>query len=180
MSPPLLPLKHLAERHVGLTPEIAASYFQAAQVCLDLHHVPPTEFTLRDESGEMVVTVDWEPADERSRNAWANQTDATENGAYACALAAIELMKGLAAVRRAETMTGADFYVVPVGKRAEDLKEWIRLEVSGTHLDEADVKTRLRQKIKQAARGRSSLPAVAMVVGFKAQLITAQNVGERS
>jgi hypothetical protein len=89
-------------------------------------------------------------------------------------------MKGLAAVRRAETRTGADFYVVPVGKRPEDLKEWIRLEVSGTHLDEADVQTRLRRKIKQAARGQSSLPAMAMVVGFKARLIAVRNAGEKS
>jgi hypothetical protein len=178
MSLPLLPLKHLAERHVGLTPEIAASYFQAAQVCLDLHHVPPTEFVLRDDSGEIIATVDWEPAGEQSRNAWANQTDATENGAYACALAAVELMKGLFAVRRAETLTGADFYVAPAGKRGEDLEECFRLEISGTRLSDAGVKSRLRQKIKQAAKGQSNLPALAAVVGFKARLIVVQKVGE--
>lgn len=180
MSPPLLPLKHLADRHVGLTFELAACYLQAARICLDLHHIPPNEFTLSDESGDLMATVDWEPSEERLRRAWANQTDATENGAYACALAAVELMKRLVAVGRAETMTGADFYVVPIGKQAEDLKEWIRLEVSGTHLDDADLKTRLRQKVKQAAKGRSNLPALAVVVGFKARLIAAQSVGGKS
>jgi hypothetical protein len=60
------------------------------------------------------------------------------------------------------------------------LKEWIRLEVSWTHLDDADLKTRLRQKVKQAAKGRSNLPALAVVVGFKARLIAAQNVGGES
>ncbi len=178
MSLPLLPLKRLADRHIGLTPELAASYLQAAQVCLDIHHLPPAEFTIRDGSSEALAMVEWEPSDERLRWAWANQNDATENGAYACALAAVELTRGLVAVRRAETTTGADFYIVPIGKQPADLKEWIRLEISGTHLEEADVRTRLRQKIRQAARGQSSLPAIAMVVGFKARLIAAQNVGE--
>jgi hypothetical protein len=180
MSLPFLPLKNLADRHIGLTPELVACYLQAARVCLDLHHTPPSEFTLRDESGATMATVDWEPSEERLRKAWGNQTDATENGAYACALAAVELMNGLVAVGRAETMTGADFYVAPIGKPADDLKEWIRLEVSWTHLDDADLKTRLRQKVKQAAKGRSNLPALAVVVGFKARLIAAQNVGGES
>ena len=177
MSTPLLPLKDLADRHIGLTFELAASYLQAAQVCLDLHHSPPVEFILQDEQREMVVTVVWEPPDERMRNAWAYQTTAIEDGAYACALAAAELMFGLVAVKRAETLTGADFYVVPIGKPINNLKEWIRLEISGTQSDEVEVKTRLRQKVKQAAAGRSNLPAVAIVVGFKVRLIKAQTVG---
>lgn len=180
MSLPSLPLNNLADRHTGLTVELAACYLQAARICLDLHHAPPSEFTLSDESGDITAIVDWEPSEERLRKAWANQTDATENGAYACALAAVELMKGLVAIGRAETMTGADFYVVPIGKQADDLKEWIRLEVSGTHLGDAELKMRLRQKVKQAAKGRSNLPALAVVVGFKARLIAAQTLGGES
>ena len=164
----------MAERHIGLTSALAEGYFQAAQVCLNLHHTPPAEFALRDETDELVVTVDWAIPDERTCRAWANQSEATENGAYGCALAAIELTRGLIAVSRAETMTGADFYVVPLGKQMAEWEAWIRLEISGTQLGEAEVKARLRRKVKQALRGRSSLPAFAMVVGFKARLIVAQ------
>ena len=125
----------------------------------------------------MQAMVEWDPPDERVLRAWANQTDATEHGAYACALAAVELMKGLVAVSRAETKTGADFYLMPIGKPPEDLKQWIRFEVSGTNLEEHDLQSRLRGKVRQAAMGKSELPAIAAVVGFKVRLIVFQNVG---
>jgi hypothetical protein len=100
----------------------------------------------------------------------------TEYGAYACALAAVELMSGLIAVSRAETMTGADFYMMPIGKPPEDLKQWIRFEVSGTNLESRNVQSRLREKVKQAIMGKSSLRAMAAVVGFKVRVILFQNV----
>ena len=51
----------------------------------------------------MVADVEWETTDERTKHGWANETDTTEAGAYACVLAAVELFDGLLAVRRAET-----------------------------------------------------------------------------
>lgn len=176
MTLPLLPITNLADRHVGLTSEMAACFTQAARVCLSLNHTSPTEFTLRAEVNEMQAVVEWELPDERVFRAWANQTDATEYGAYACALAAVELMNGLVAVSRAETMTGADFYLIPIGKPPEDLKEWIRFEVSGTNLEDRDVQSRLREKVKQLRKGRSSLRAMAAVVGFRVRMIVFQNV----
>jgi hypothetical protein len=176
MALPLLPITGLADRHIGLTSEMAACFSQAAQVCLSFHHTSPTELTLRAEDDEMQVMVEWKPPDERVLRAWANQTDVTEYGAYACALAAVELMSGLIAVSRAETMTGADFYMMPIGKPPEDLKQWIRFEVSGTNLESRNVQSRLREKVKQAIMGKSSLRAMAAVVGFKVRVILFQNV----
>jgi hypothetical protein len=49
----------------------------------------------------------------------------------------------------------------------EDLERSVRLEVSGT--DEGSlsmIKSRLRQKLEQAGRVDSNLPALATVVGF--------------
>ena len=91
---PSLPLQEMWVRHPGLTPEIAAYFLQAARVCFDRHHMTPTQFTLRESPEELVAQVDWEPADERCRAAWANEIDTTEAGAYACTLAATELMRG--------------------------------------------------------------------------------------
>ncbi len=178
MSTPKLPLNDMASRHRGLTPEIAGCYVQAAHVCLDRHHTPPTEFLLREGKEEVNARVEWEPTDERSRGAWANTTDATEAGAYACALAATELLKGLVAVRRAETATGADYYIAPIDQDADDLEGWLRLEVSGTDKMAEEVARRLKAKVAQAERGNSNLPALAAVVGFKAQLISIQAVVE--
>ena len=55
---------------------------QAARVCLDRHHLAPTQFLLREEPKEVVAQVEWEPTDERCRAAWANEIDTTEAGAY--------------------------------------------------------------------------------------------------
>ena len=108
----------------------------------------------------------------RTRGAWANETDATEAGASACALAAVELTAGLVAGRRAETGTGADDYVAPPGASPDDLEGCLRPEVSGVDRGPAPVvRQRLDAKLRQAAAGNGNLPALAGVVGFKARPI---------
>jgi hypothetical protein len=115
--------------------------------------------------------VEWHSTTQRERHAWANETDATEAGAYGLALAGVEL-EGLVAVRRAETRTGADYYISIAGSVTDDLESCVRLEVSGIDRgDEAMIRQRLRQKVRQALAGLSSLPAMAAVVGFRARLL---------
>ena len=174
---PSLPIHQMASRHSGLTPAIAAANTEAAAVCLDRHHEPPLEVTLDRDGTPSTATVDWTAPDTRARQAWANVIDATEAGACACALAAIELSDGLFAVRRAEILTGADYYVAPAGKGPQDLEEWRRFEVSGTDRgDTQAIRARLDAKCRQAARGQSSLPAIAAVVGFRAAQIMLADV----
>ncbi len=80
--------------------------------------------------------------------------------------------EGLVAVHRAETCTGADWYIAPKGKTVEDLEDCLRFEVSGVDRgNETAVAQRLKKKLKQAAAGDSNLPAMAGVVGFKAALV---------
>jgi len=120
------------------------------------------------------VKVNWELTDTRTRDAWANEIDTTEAGAYACAcaIAATEMTHGLFAIRRAETLTGADYYVGPPGHDPNDLEGYLRLEVSGTNSkSQSVVNSRLRVKLSQAAAGRSNLPALAAVIGFGCQVI---------
>lgn len=168
----VLPLDSMDERHPGLTPALAASNLEAARVCLDRHHLSPTEFTLENEDGITHVAVVWDRPDDRCWRAWANEIDTTEAGASACVIAAVELLKGLVAIRRAETRTGADYYIALPGQSIDDLEDALRLEVSGTDRGSKEVVARrLTQKVEQAMRGNSNLPAVAGVVGFQAQLI---------
>ena len=56
------------------------------------------------------------------------------------------------------------------------MENCFRLEVSGTNLDKAEVKKRLRIKIEQTKKGNSNLPALAAIVGFKVHLILLQTV----
>lgn len=75
-----------------------------------------------------------------------------------------------------QTRTGADYYIAPIGQVVEDLEDCLRLEVSGTDLGVSEIKRRLREKVDQAFRGDSNLPALACVVGFRVQLIVIQTV----
>lgn len=169
---PTLPIRDMELRHGGLTKAIADSYAEAADVCLDRHHRSPAVFGLDARGERSSATVRWPAPDERARRAWANRNDATEAGAYACVLAAVELAAGLVAVRRAETMTGADYYIAYPGDAAGDLESCLRLEVSGVDRGPLSTATRrLAQKLDQLARGASNLPAMAGVVGFEARAI---------
>jgi hypothetical protein len=172
----------LHERHSGVVKEVAQYYSQAVRVCLDRHHVSPTEFLLVDNNKHDQAQVEWTETDARTRNAWANADDATRDGAYAMSLAAVEITRGLVAVRRAETRTGADYYLGEPGTTPDDLEASYRLEVSGTDKgNETVIITRLRQKLDQTRKGTSNLPAIASVVGFGAsQIVSADLTAEQS
>ena len=167
-----LPLIALADRHLGLTKAIGDGYCEAASVCLSRHHEPPSDLVVDCDSNSSKCSAEWVAPDPRTKAAWANEIDATEAGAYGVSLAAIELVKGLVAVRRAETLTGADYYIAPLGTNAYDLEGCIRLEVSGTDRGNRSViRQRLQAKISQAAAGDSNLPAIASVVGFRERTV---------
>jgi hypothetical protein len=173
---PLPDLVALHERHRGLTPAICGNYAEAACVCLSRHHVPPsTDFEVSAQGGDGLRALAWSGADERQKRAWNNADDATRDGAYALALAAVEVEHELLAVERADTRTGADYYLG--GGGVADLEAAVRLEVSGVDRGDAgEVATRLRRKVKQAKDGKSDLPAMACVVGFKARRIAMARV----
>jgi len=178
MATQILPLYNLADRHPGLTSSLADSYLEAACVCLDRHHEPPQDFQIKNQSIEQLARVDWETPDERCKKAWANENDATRDGAYACALAAAELSMGMVAVGRAETITGADYYIAPIDSQIDDLEDCFRVEISGTNLNAYEVRSRVKKKVNQAKKGNSNLPALAIVVGFQVKLIFMQSVEE--
>ena len=177
MSRTLLSIAALADRHPGLTPAVADGYSEAARVCLARHHTPPTVFLI-DLSGKATESsLPWEVPDDRTMGAWANQTDATRDGAYAISLAAVEVREQLVAIRRAETLSGADYYVAALGSDPTDLENSFRLEVSGTDAgDMTVVRQRMLQKQAQTRVALSNLPAIAAVVGFKSSVVAIAHV----
>jgi hypothetical protein len=102
----------------------------------------------------------WDPPTEAVRSSNANATDATEQGAYAVALAVV-LQTGFNVVRRAETGTGADWLLA----RTEEPESFVRLEVSGMART-GDLPARLREKVDQL-RSAADDGGVAIVVGFE-------------
>jgi hypothetical protein len=174
-------IKGMHARHRALTPPVAGSYYEAATVCLSRHHSPPVEITLSDNGNESHAELTWDIPDLRVLAAWANANVATEAGAYGCVIAGVDLLRGLFAVSRAETGTGSDYYVGPKGSAEDDLESCVRLEVSGlSDGNVRDVNRRLVEKVQQARDGRSSLPALAGVIGFSARLLLMKDVPEES
>ena len=129
-DPEPMTLDGLHERHRSLTPALAQSYVEAAYVCLARHHQSPVVFSVNHAGNGHRRRVSFPAPDDRTRNAHANEIDATEAGAYGVSLAAVESVLGMLAVKRAETLTGADWYI-PDGEMVEDLERCVRLEVSG-------------------------------------------------
>ena len=172
-----LRLDRLHERHSGLTASLGGTFTEAASVCLDRHHESPVEIDIICTSGTSTCVAEFAKPDPVTLDAYANDIDTTESGAYGVCLAAVELEEKLVAVRRAETLTGADWYVAPIGADPKDLEDCFRLEVSGIDAGgRSVVDARLRQKIDQTRRGASNLPAIASVVGFKELAIAIQKV----
>lgn len=177
-TPARIPLEQMEARHPGLTQAIAASNFEAARVCLDRHYASPVVFQADSSATTRELLAEWDRTDDRTRRAWANDIDTTEAGAYACTLAALEVCDDMVAMYRAETRTGADYYVAAAGSTPQDLEDCLRLEVSGVDRgDKNVVAERLKAKLDQAARGASDLPAMAGVVGFRAQTILFARLG---
>jgi len=174
-----LRLEALHERHTGLTPALGGTFLEAASVCLSRHHDSPVEIEITRGGGMSACSVEFPIPDIRVLNAWANDIDTTESGAYGVCLAAVEVEERLVAIRRADTLTGADWYVAPIGTEPDDLESCFRLEVSGLDAgDRGAIAARLRQKVDQTRRGASNLPAIATVVGFKEKAVAIQNVSD--
>jgi len=168
-------LDDLHQRHYGLPPELNAVYAVSARVSLARHHAPPAVtflLTCDDDDSEECVSA-WEAPTERQLAGYANRDDATRDGAYAVALAAVELVDGAFAVSRADVREGADYYVAPPSPDGlGDLEDAARLEVSGIDSGgESAIRERLQKKLEQVEAPEVNGPALACVVGFRARRI---------
>lgn len=150
---PLPDLRELHRRHSGLTPAIAVAYAEAAGICLSKHHHSPAPISIDLPRGTERWLASWSSPSAREERAWANDIDRIEAGAYSMALSATEGCLGLIALARAETLTGADYYV---GSADDDFETARRLEVSGVDLGAKDVlRRRVAKKTRQAREGMS-------------------------
>lgn len=177
--PIVLRLADLGSRHPGVTKALGDAYAEAASVCLSRHHDSPINIAAEYGAEENDCVLPWDAPTLAVSRAHANDIDATEQGAYAVSFAAVETLAGLVAVRRAETLTGADYYVAPLDADIEDMETCLRMEVSGVDAgNESAVRARLRQKLQQTKKGRSNLPALAAVIGFRERLIAIAHMGD--
>ncbi len=173
--------EHLHRRHPWLSNGLSLMLAEAARVALDRHHKPAAtdstiatkDLTVASGGTSDTYTASWTVPTERERKSHANRKDATEDGAYCLAIAAVEARMEMFALGRTQQGSGADFWV-DVDPHAEylDAAHRVRLEVSGTDAGaKSTMKTRLKQKTEQTQRGSVNGPAIAAVVGFQAATI---------
>ncbi len=174
---PQLQIEHLDLRHPGVSPGQALMCYEVSCVCLSRYHSPPVSVDVQsnrnDVSTSTSYSVEWSPPTPKMSASYAYESTATEFGAYCLVLAAVENEWGLVALRRAETGTGADYYLIPIANAAQlqvqelDFETALRLEVSGLgNGTNTMLEARLNTKIQQAVNGNSNLPALVGVVGF--------------
>lgn len=162
-----LDLRDLADgTMIGLSPEVGGSLAQAGAVCMESQqHEAGVDLyvTLRKTARH---PLRWEPPDGQALRTWRNEIDATENGAAGVALLAARRLLGYVTTSRSRHGTGFDYWL---GKDidGDPIQDEVRLEVSGIRQGScADIDRRVRQKLNQMNRGKSTVSGYVIVVEF--------------
>ena len=158
-------LEKLTEGMLGLSPRRGASMAEAASVCLDDQgHASPTDLELSGSMNE-VASMTWASPDDQARRSWADETDATEHGAYAVALSIAKETRGLNALERSRKFNGFDYWL---GTDESTLfSDKVRLEVSGIRNgDTGQVNGRVKEKLAQIDTSAGVLRGLVIVVEF--------------
>lgn len=157
-----------------LSPGLLAGWIEAAAVMLDKFHPvppPPTTLTVHDDGDVSTFSLAWPQPSPTMMASHANEKDATEQGAYGIAVAAVH-QRGYRVRRRTHQGSGADLLMVRHGEPDTD---FVKLEVSGIARG-ATLSGRLGVKAEQVAGGDLRRPGVAVVVGFEAAAIRLASV----
>ena len=166
MAHPALNLEELAcGVPPGLTPRVGAAMAEAAAVCLDYcgHHTPVQ--LIVDGDASRSYDLEWLPANDQARRAWADGEVATEQGACAIAILVVRDIRGLTVLERSRKGTGFDYWMGEAG--AMPFTEKTRLEVSGIRRGErSTIKARVNQKTRQISVSSGRLPGLVVVVEF--------------
>lgn len=153
----------------GVTAETGASLAQAAGVCLESQgHAQGVNLRVRgDRRGNH--ELHWPLVTPQAQRSWANEDNATEDGAAGVAVLLAREEIGYVVVERANRGTGFDYWL---GSQSEEVAPYeAKMEVSGIRNgDETDIRRRVREKMEQIARPvppvAPNLPAYAVVTEF--------------
>ena len=138
---------------------------EAGGVCLEGQgHKPGISLRVQGDA-EHSYALHWHPVADHLRRSWADEQEATEEGAAGIALLLIEQEIGYSANSRSRKRTGIDFWL---GNDPDVLITTARLEVSGIlNGDARKIKERVREKMRQTDQSAASgLPAYVGVVEF--------------
>ena len=147
----------------SVTRPVLEAHAEAAFVMLHRYHPgPPTLGTWQRSSVTTEVTLVWETPSEAMSLTHSNHKDATEEGAYAIAIAIADA-SGFKVIGRTYQGSGADWLMIP---RTGPQDEFFKLEVSGI-AEGGTPEGRLMAKMEQGQRGDLDRPGIAVVVRFQ-------------
>jgi hypothetical protein len=110
------------------------------------------------------VELVWDGPGQEILESYGNEIDATEDAAYAVAIALADHL-GFKVVKRAHQGSGTDWLMIRKGEPAND---WYKLEVSGmARMNKERPESRLEGKVVQGSGGDLQRPGVAVVVRFQ-------------
>jgi len=152
----------------GITPAFGGCLCEAAAVCFeDRSHSTGVAMDLKGAFSSQVVAVRWSSVTAQARQCYADMQFAAEFGAYGIAVLLVEQFTSLTVHERSRKGTGFDYWLAPKGSSQPLFQDKSRLEVSGI-LDgaEAEIRTRMKEKLAQLNRGGVPLPGYGVVVHF--------------
>lgn len=155
-----------------LTEALWTSWAEAAAVTFERFHrppPPPLALAIEDAAEETPAALTWLAANAAMRASHGNDTDATEMGAYAVAVATVQTVQNWRILGRAQTASGADILMI---RTSDPPDAFVKLEVSGMgagkgRTGRSALGRLLRKKVAQVRTGDLSRPGVAAVVGFE-------------
>lgn len=151
---------------IGLSAEVGASLAQAAAVCLQSQGHPQGVLLVVAGVVTASLPMTWRHANDQARRSWANEIDATEDGAAGVAILLARHSLGYIVTSRSRHGTGFDYWLDRDAK-TQPLHDAIRMEVSGIRTGTASAVTkRIRQKLSQMQAGGIAAPGYAIVVEF--------------
>ena len=161
-----LDLAKLGDGLPAITPAYGQSLAEAGAVCLESqgHEVGVDiavegDFTAR-------FNIHWGAVTDQMRRCWKDAEYATEQAAYGIAFLIVQQLTDYTVIERSIRGTGFDYWL---GIAADELpfERRVRLEVSGVLQGTTGrVNARVKEKVVQANRYASKLPAYVVVVEF--------------
>lgn len=114
--------------------------------------------------GPVGIVLLWDEPGREVLESHGNEKDATEDGAYAIAIALADHL-GFKVLGRTHQGSGTDWLMVRKGEPAND---YYKLEVSGmARINKEKPEDRLRKKVAQGSGGDLQRPGVAIVARFE-------------
>jgi hypothetical protein len=157
----------LRDGKLGISAIYGSFLAEAASRCLRFHqHQNPAFISITGDRNAAGMLA-WCDLVEQEEATWADLHEATEYGAFGVGIVVALRLAEKARVERSVRGTGIDYWI---GHGADDgsFQRAARLEISGIlNGDEAKISERLRGKLSQSERSKSSgLPAYVAVIDF--------------